>query len=92
MSELQEWFHGMTRAAANGNRAAASGIRPALMNTQERLRVVPATPAANTTEIDCAQSIFFLPCPSFSHEVQSMIRRLPALNSRQGFEAAARVV
>src|SRR5713101_3002532 len=44
----------------------------------------------NTSEIYCAQSIVFLPCPSFFHEVPSMIRRLPPLNALKAFEAAAR--
>jgi LysR family transcriptional regulator, glycine cleavage system transcriptional activator len=44
----------------------------------------------NTNEICCAQSIVFLPCPSFFHEVPSMIRRLPPLNAVKAFEAAAR--
>src|SRR6266481_3089501 len=44
----------------------------------------------NTSEIYCAQSIVFLPCPSVFHEVPSMIRRLPPLNALKAFEAAAR--
>jgi len=42
------------------------------------------------SEIYCAQRIVFLPCPSFFHEVPSMIRRLPPLNALKAFEAAAR--
>ena len=36
------------------------------------------------------QSIVSLPCPSFSHDLRSMLRRLPPLNALKAFEAAAR--
>jgi len=38
----------------------------------------------------CPQSIVSLPCPSFSHEGPTMLRRLPPLNALEAFEAAAR--
>src|ERR1700730_6045278 len=38
----------------------------------------------------CRQSMFSLPCLSFSHESRTMLRRLPPLNALKAFEAAAR--
>jgi LysR family glycine cleavage system transcriptional activator len=38
----------------------------------------------------CLQSIVSLPCLSFFHEVEIMLRRLPSLNALKSFDAAAR--
>src|SRR4030081_796134 len=38
----------------------------------------------------CPQSMYSLPCLSFSHDGWSLLRRLPPLNALKAFEAAAR--
>src|SRR5229473_15714 len=90
MSELQEWVprHGACRRERESS--GSVGIQPALMNTQERLRVVPATPTGPIRVKSIARKASFFYLARVFHEVPSMIRRLPPLNALKAFEAAAR--